>query len=45
MSALLPEGVVAIGVGVVLAAIGIPLVATNRTRVDISDHSPASSPP
>jgi hypothetical protein len=41
---LLPGGIVGLGLGVVFAAIGIPLFVTNQTRLDISEHRSAMSP-
>ena len=40
--AFLPSGIAFLSVGVVLAALGIPLIVANQTRVDISEHSVAA---
>jgi hypothetical protein len=41
--ALLPIGGVFLGIGVVLAAVGIPLWLANHTQVDISEHRAATA--
>jgi hypothetical protein len=41
--ALLPIGGVFLGIGVVLAAVGIPLWLANHTQVDVSEHRAATA--
>jgi hypothetical protein len=39
--AILPTGLLFLGLGVVLAGVGIPLWEANRTQIDISEHRTA----